>query len=97
MVHRHLQQRKNIHAYLSAYNLKMYFFLNPADVTCSHPGLVPHAEIQGNPGPFPVPVNTVLHYICEPCHHGDGTMTCQSNGQWSQRPDCIRMYWYFLI
>ena len=69
----------------SGYNL-----FNFADVSpqCGDPGSVYFAYSSTSGGPYTV--GSRVTYTCNPGLIGGGTITCQPNGQWSQRPTCSR-------
>ena len=53
---------------------------------CLDPGSIVHAKRSGSSGPYPEGSKVI--YTCHTCYTGGGTMTCQDNGQWSNRPEC---------
>ena len=53
---------------------------------CGDPGGLHHGVRSESYWPYLV--NTQISYTCHPCYHGGGTITCQSDGEWTHRPQC---------
>ena len=67
---------------LSPY-IKRFSFLT---VECNDPGDVNNAQwIRSS---WPYKVNSRVSYKCDACYTGGGIITCQRNGQWTQKPTC---------
>ena len=57
-------------------------------VVCDDPGFVRNAGRSGPSGPNHV--GTRVRYTCRTGYAGGGTITCQTNAQWTPRPTCSR-------
>ena len=53
---------------------------------CPGPGGIAHAARSETH--WPLSVGAKATYTCNPCYTGGGTITCQRNGQWTQKPTC---------
>ena len=73
----------NVNANDSTFH-KNIFVLLVQPQSCGDPGQVENARRSG----FNFNVNGVVNYDCNQCYNGGGSITCQSNGQWSQRLSC---------
>ena len=59
-------------------------------VDCGDPGDVPNAERTGTV----FTQGGTVNYRCpNNCYRGGGTITCNSNGQWSPLPSCNSKFW----
>ena len=55
-------------------------------VECNDPGGVDNAVRGGSSWPYTV--GRTFTYTCESCYTGGGFITCERNGQWTQKPSC---------
>ena len=55
-------------------------------VDCPEPGGIAHAA--RSEAHWPLSVGAKVVYTCNPCYIGGGTIVCQKNGQWTQKPTC---------
>ena len=55
-------------------------------VECSDPGGVPHSTRSWSKWPYTP--NTQFMYTCNRCYKGGGNITCQNNGEWTNKPNC---------
>ena len=62
----------------------LFLLLNA--IECSDPGGVDNSVRSA--ANWPYTVNTQFTYTCNKCYTGSGTITCQSDGTWSQKPQC---------
>ena len=53
---------------------------------CADPGGVDHAV--RSEAAWPYRENTRFTFTCDDCSTGGGSITCQSNGQWTTKPNC---------
>ena len=55
-------------------------------VECSDPDGVPHSTRSWSKWPYTP--NTQFRYTCGRCYTGGGNITCQNNGEWTNKPNC---------
>ena len=74
---------KSFKMYLTQTGVHGYFSFV---VECGDPGGIDNA-VRGASS-WPYTVGTAFAYTCESCYTGGGSITCQENGQWTQKPTC---------